>query len=144
MPRAAYLFFSQFIVIWYGNMPEETSFMMLRLAAQPWRPIGILTVILVFLIPFWGLMGVVPKKTPAILGTFAVISLVGLWLDRWVFVVPSIVQHAARAPLGWTELLVTAGFAGVWGLTHVFFARRYPIVSPRLLTRIEEEAGAHH
>ena len=138
-----YLFFSQFIVIWYGNMPEETSFLMLRLAAQPWRPIGILTVILVFLIPFWGLMGVVPKKTPAILGTFAVISLAGLWLDRWVFVVPSIVQGAARAPLGWPELLVTAGFAGAWGLAHVWFARRYPIVSPRLLQRIETE-GAHH
>jgi len=139
-----YLFFSQFIVIWYGNMPEETSFMMLRLASQPWRPIGILTVILVFLIPFWGLMGVVPKKTPAILGTFAVISLVGLWLDRWVFVVPSIVQSAARAPLGWPELLVTAGFLGLWGLAHVWFAKRYPIVSPRLLTRIEEEGAGHH
>lgn len=140
----AYLFFSQFIVIWYGNMPEETSFMMLRIAAQPWRPIGILMVILVFVIPFWGLMGVVPKKTPAILGTFAVISLVGLWLDRWVFVVPSIAQGATRAPLGWPELLVTAGFAGLWGLAHLWFAKRYPIVSPRLLTRMEEEAGAHH
>jgi Ni/Fe-hydrogenase subunit HybB-like protein len=140
----AYLFFSQFIVIWYGNMPEETSFMMLRIAAQPWRPIGILMVVLVFVVPFWGLMGVVPKKTPAILGTFAVISLVGLWLDRWVFVVPSIVEGAARAPLGWPELLVTIGFAGVWGLAHLWFAQRYPIISPRLLQRIEDEAGAHH
>jgi Ni/Fe-hydrogenase subunit HybB-like protein len=140
----AYLFFSQFIVIWYGNMPEETSFMMLRLAKEPWRPIGILTVVLVFVIPFWGLMGVVPKKTPAILGTFAVISLVGLWLDRWMFVMPSIIQSAARAPLGWPELLVTAGFGGLWALAHVWFARRYPIVSPGLLQRIEEEPGAHH
>ncbi len=140
----AYLFFSQFIVIWYGNMPEETSFMMLRLAATPWRPIGILMVCLVFVIPFWGLMGVVPKKTPAILGTFAVISLVGLWLDRWVFVVPSLAQGATRAPLGWPELFVTMGFAGLWGLSHLWFAKRYPIVSPRLLTRMEQEAGAHH
>jgi Ni/Fe-hydrogenase subunit HybB-like protein len=140
----AYLFFSQFIVIWYGNLPEETSFMMLRLAVQPWRPIGILMVILVFVVPFWGLMGVVPKQTPAILGTFATISLVGLWLDRWVFVVPSIVQGASRAPLGWTELLVTAGFAGLWGLAHLWFAGRFPIVSPRLLQRMEQEGAAHH
>ena len=140
----AYLFFSQFIVIWYGNMPEETSFMMLRLAAEPWRPIGILMVTLVFVIPFWGLMGVVPKKTPAILGTFAVISLVGLWIDRWMFVVPSIVQSAPRAPLGWTELVVTAGFAGLWGLCHVWFARRWPIVSPRLLDRMAQEGAGHH
>ncbi len=139
-----YLFFSQFIVIWYGNMPEETSAMMLRIAVQPWRTIGIAMVILVFVVPFWGLMGVKPKQTPAILGTFAVISLVGLWLDRWVFVVPSIVQSARRAPLGWTELLVTAGFAGVWGLTHAWFARTFPIVSPRLLDRMAEEGSAHH
>ena len=118
--------------------------MMLRIAAEPWRSIGILMAIPVFLVPFWGLMGVVPKKTPAILGTFAVISLTGLWLDRWVFTVPSIVEGATRAPLGWMELLVTGGFAGVWGLSHVWFAKRYPIISPRLLQRIEEEAGDHH
>ena len=140
----AYLFFSQFIVIWYGNLPEETSFMMLRIAAQPWKPFGILMVVLVFVVPFWGLMGVVPKKTPAILGTFAVISLTGLWLDRWVFVMPSIVQTGVRAPLGWPELLVTAGFAGVWGLAHAWFARTFPIVSPRLLDRMESAGSAHH
>jgi hypothetical protein len=139
----AYLFFSQFIVIWYGNLPEETSFMMLRIAVQPWRSIGILMVVLVFVVPFWGLMGVVPKKTPAVLGTFAVISLVGLWLDRWVFVVPSISQAAVRAPLGWPELLVTAGFAGIWGLAHAWFARTFPIVSPRLLDRMAREGAGH-
>jgi hypothetical protein len=139
-----YLFFSQFIVIWYGNMPEETSAMMLRIAVEPWRTIGIVMLILVFVVPFWGLMGVKPKQTPAILGTFAVISLVGLWLDRWVFVVPSIDQAARRAPLGWTELLITAGFAGAWGLTHVWFARTFPIVSPRLLDRMAREGAGHH
>jgi len=89
-------------------------------------------------------MGVKPKQTPEILGTFAVISLVGLWLDRWVFVVPSIVQSASRAPLGWTELAVTAGFAGVWGLSHAWFATRFPIVSPRLLERMAAEGQGHH
>jgi hypothetical protein len=89
-------------------------------------------------------MGVKPKQTPAILGTFAVISLVGLWLDRWVFVVPSIVQRAPRAPLGWTELVVTLGFAGLWGLCHAWFASTFPIVSPRLLEKMELEGAGHH
>ena len=138
-----YFFFSQFIVIWYGNLPEETSFMMLRIAVEPWRTIGIVMVCLVFVIPFWGLMGVKPKQTPAILGSFAVISLVGLWLDRWIFVVPSVVQRATRAPLGWTELLVTAGFAGVWALCHAWFASTFPIISPRLLDRMAAEGEGH-
>jgi hypothetical protein len=139
-----YLFFSQFIVIWYGNMPEETSAMMLRIAVEPWRSIGVAMVVLVFVVPFWGLMGVKPKQTPAILGTFAVISLLGLWLDRWVFVVPTVNEGALRAPLGWTELLVTAGFAGLWGLSHAWFARTFPIVSPRLLDRMAQEGAGHH
>jgi Ni/Fe-hydrogenase subunit HybB-like protein len=139
-----YLFFSQFIVVWYGNLPEEISAMMLRIAVEPWRSVGIAMMVLVFIVPFWGLMGVVPKQTPAILGTFAVISLAGLWLDRWVFVMPSILQTAPRAPLGWPELLVTAGFAGLWGLSHVWFARTFPIVSPRLLDRLELEGAQHH
>jgi hypothetical protein len=101
-------------------------------------------VVLVFVVPFWGLLGVKPKKTPAILGTFAIVSLVGLWLDRWIFVVPSIVQRAERAPLGWPELLVTAGFFGVWALSNVWFAATFPIVSPRLLEEMEAEGTGHH
>src|SRR2546428_195837 len=36
----AYTFFSQFLVIWYGNMPEETSFLFLRMAAPQWRTVS--------------------------------------------------------------------------------------------------------
>ncbi|MBI4543000.1 MAG: hypothetical protein HY705_08220, partial [Gemmatimonadetes bacterium] len=138
----AYLFFSQFLVIWYGNMPEETSFLFLRISAAPWRGISTLMVVLVFLVPFWGLIGVTPKRTPAALGTFATISLVGVWVDRYVLTVPSIVQSAPRLPLGWQELLITAGFFGLWGLAHAWFAARFPIVSPTLVQR--EAERRHH
>lgn len=138
----AYLFYSQFLVIWYGNMPEETSFLYLRLAAAPWRGVGIAMVVLVFVIPFWGLLGVAPKKTPALLGLFATVSLLGVWLERYVLVVPSVVQSAPTLPLGWPEIGVTLGFAGLWGLVHCWFAETFPIVSPRLLEQIEAEAGA--
>ena len=138
----AYLFFSQFLVIWYGNLPEETSFLFLRMARPEWRGIAAAMLVLVFVIPFWGLIGVKPKKTPVLLGTFATISLVGLWIDRYVFTMPSMVQEAPRLPIGWTEILVTAGFLGVWGLAYTWFARAFPIVSPRLLDEMES-AGGH-
>ena len=140
----AYLFFSQFLVIWYGNMPEETSFMFLRMVRPEWRGISTAMLVLVFLVPFWGLIGVTAKKTPALLGTFAAISLLGLWTDRFVFTMPSMVQEAPKLPLGWPELLVTAGFLGLWGLAYAAFARRFPIVSPRLMDELEAEGhGAH-
>jgi Ni/Fe-hydrogenase subunit HybB-like protein len=129
----AYLFFSQFLVIWYGNLPEETSFLFLRMAADPWREISAAMVVLVFVVPFWGLISVSAKKTPAILSTFAVISLLGLWVDRYVLTVPSVVQRAASLPLGWQEVAVTAGFAGLWGLAYLWFAERFPLVSPSLV-----------
>lgn len=132
----AYLFFSQFIVIWYGNMPEETSFVFLRMFAPEWRGISIAMIVLVFLVPFWGLIGIAPKKTPSIFATFAAISLLGLWVDRYVLVVPSVVQATPThgLPLGWQELLVTFGFAGAWALAYLWFAARFPLVSPTLIT----------
>ncbi len=69
-----YLMWSQFLVIWYGNLPEETGFVFARLWGE-WRPIGSIVFLGMFVIPFIGLLGVAPKKTPLTLGLFAAISL---------------------------------------------------------------------
>ncbi len=140
----AYLFFSQFLVIWYGNLPEETSFLFLRMATPEWRGVSTAMLVMVFLVPFWGLIGVTPKRTPALLGTFATISLLGLWTDRYVFTMPSMVQTSPRLPLGLPELAVTAGFLGIWALAYVSFAKLVPIVSPYLLDRMEADGSGHH
>jgi len=100
--------------------------------------------VLVFFVPFWGLLGAKPKQTPALLGTFAAISLCGVWVDRYVLTVPSLVQQAPALPLGWQEMLVTLGFLGVWGLAYTWFARRYPIVSPHLMDRMEAVGAGGH
>jgi hypothetical protein len=134
----AYTFFSQFIVIWYGNMPEETQFLFLRMTRPEWRPISIAMVVMCFILPFWGLIGIKPKKTPAILGTIAVISLAGLWIDRFVLVVPSITQAPGHLPLGFQEVLITAGFFGIWGLCYLWFANRFPLVSSVLIRNFGE------
>lgn len=140
----AYTFFSQFLVIWYGNLPEETSFLFLRMTAPEWKGISTAMVVLTFVLPFWLIIGVKPKKTPAILGTTALISLAGVWTDRYVFTVPSIVQEAERLPLGIPELLVTLGFFGLWGMCYAWFARRFPIISPTLLEREGERRRHAH
>ena len=43
-----------------------------------------------FIIPFFGLLGVAPKKTRVTLGLFATVSLVSLWLERFLLVMPSV------------------------------------------------------
>ena len=125
-----YLMWAQFLVIWYGNMPEETYFVWYRLWG-PWRPVGAAVFILVFVIPFLGLLGVKPKRYPPTFLLFAAVSLTGLWLERYLEVVPSINGGAGPA-IGVPELGATLLYAGLFLLAFAWFAARYPMISPRL------------
>jgi hypothetical protein len=126
----AYLMWSQFLVIWYGNLPEETYFIFYRLYGA-WRPVGVAVFLLVFVIPFIGLLGVKPKLFAPTMVGFALLSLVGLWLERFLEIVPAI--NGGHGPvIGITEIGVTLFFAGLFLLSWAWFAGRYPILSPRL------------
>ena len=134
-----YLMWSQFLVIWYGNIPEETYFVWYRLWGA-WRPVGATVFLLVFLVPFLGLLGAKPKQFPPTLMGFALVSLVGLWLERYLEVVPSLSAGAGPA-IGVPEIGVTLLFGGLFLLAFGWFAARYPMVSPRLAAdTLEREA----
>jgi hypothetical protein len=107
-----YLLFAQYIVIWYGDIPVETFFIVQRVYYLPWEPLSYVVVILMWVLPFTVLLGVRPKRTPAILGTVALGVLVGIWIERYVLVVPSLSQHVL--PFGWIELFITIGFLGAF------------------------------
>jgi hypothetical protein len=121
---------AQFLVIWYGNMPEETFFIFYRLI-DPWRSFGVAVFLLVFVVPFIGLLGVKPKKSPVLLTTFALVSLLGIWLERYLEIVPSINGRAAPV-LGVPEIGVALLFGGLFLASLGWFAAHYPMVSPRL------------
>ena len=127
----AYLVYSQLLVIWFGNLREETSFVFYRLWGE-WRPISVLVGVMVFLIPFWGLIWVKSKVTPITFTTFVVISLVGVWLERYVLVQPSLIE---RPIFGLPEIGISLGFLGLFLLAHGLFARTFPMVSPRMVAK---------
>jgi hypothetical protein len=125
-----YLMWAQFLVIWYGNLPEETGFVFARLWGH-WLPIGKAVLIGMFLIPFFGLLGVAPKKSRVTFGFFASVSLIALWLERYLLVMPSI--SALPGPsFGLPELGPTLAFTGLFMLSYALFARSFPMLSPRL------------
>ena len=125
-----YLMWSQFLVIWYGNLPEETGFVFARLWGE-WRPIGTVVFLGMFVIPFIGLLGVLPKKTPFTLGLVAAISLAALWLERYLLVLPSVTKLPGPT-FGLPELGPTLAFLGLFLFSYGWFARTFPMVSPRL------------
>jgi hypothetical protein len=137
----AYLMFSQFLVIWYGNLPEETYFIFYRLWGA-WRPVGIAVFLMVFLIPFIGLLGEKPKKTPAWLLAIALVSLAGIWVERYLEIVPSINGGAGPA-LGLPEVGALLFFGGLYALSVSWFAGRYPMISPRLAADTLEREHGH-
>jgi hypothetical protein len=146
-----YLFWSQYLVIYYGNIPEETGFVVARLGSQfiqdtqhgafwtriqePYARTTLLTWILCWVIPFWVLLGARPKKTPVILAGVALLSVIGFWLERWVLITPSLIPPeevlaGASSAIGIVELLITAGFAGLFFLCFFLFARVFPGALP--------------
>jgi hypothetical protein len=125
-----YLMWAQFLVIWYGNLPEETGFVFARLWGH-WLPVGVAVLWGMFILPFFGLLGVRPKKVRATLGFFASVSLIALWLERYLLVMPSIT--ASPAPIfGQPELGATLTFLGLFLICYALFGRTFPMLSPRL------------
>ncbi len=112
-----YLLFAQYIVIWYGDLPVETFFIVQRVHHMPWSPLSVACLVLIWLIPFTVLMSVRTKKTPVILGTVAALGLVGMWLERYVLVVPSLSLDAI--PFGPTQFLISVGFLGAFLISAV-------------------------
>jgi hypothetical protein len=137
-----YLMWAQFLVIWYGNMPEETGFVFARLWGH-WLIIGKLVFIGIFLIPFIGLLGVAPKKQPVTLGLFATVSLVAFWLERYLLVSPSVSPLPGPA-FGVPDLAGTFLIAGLFLVTYALFARTFPMVSPRLAETALDREMHHH
>ena len=125
-----YLMWAQFLVIWYGNLPEETGFVYARLWGH-WLPVGTAVGIGMFIIPFFGLLGVAPKKSRVTLGFFATVSLTALWLERYLLVMPSITLLPGPT-FGVPEAGPTLMFAGLFLLSYALFGRTFPMLSPRL------------
>jgi hypothetical protein len=128
-----YLTFAQYLVIWYGNMPEETHWFRLRLI-QPWMWTTLSIVFLMFAIPFFGLLSRAAKVYLPTFIAFAICSVVGLWILRYIEVYPSIYHKSSTAPFGIWEIAITLGYLGIWGLCYRAFMDAFPRMRVLLMT----------
>jgi hypothetical protein len=128
-----YLTFGQYLVIWYGNLPEETHFMRLRLIA-PWKVLTVTSAVLVFVFPFFGLLSRYTKVVLPFLTFFAVSSLSGMWLMRHVEVYPSTFGEVPSLPFGLWELGIALLYVGAWGWVYAHFMDAFPRMRATLMT----------
>lgn len=128
-----YITFAQYLVIWYGNVPEETHFFTMRLT-NAWTPFTVAIVVLAFVLPFFGLLSVKAKLFSPTMLFFAACSTAGIFIQRYIEVYPSVYGAVANAPFGVWEVLVTLGFLGMWGFSYTSFMDAFPKFRTFLLT----------
>jgi hypothetical protein len=127
-----YFFWSQYLVIWYGNVPIETRFFVQRVFVQPWLTLAWVVLVVGWVIPFTYLLARLTGRPPqrhAALFVVAIFGLVAIFLER-VFLVFPAVSSSARLPFGLRDLAITAGFLALFVLSRRwFFGRFKPVLN---------------
>lgn len=121
-----YLFFAQYIVIWYGKLPWEQSWMINR-SGEGWGRYSLTVIVLCFVLPFASLLGRKAKMAPAWLQMATGIILFGLWNERYFLVTPSIVPEYVSSNMLF-HLLTGIGFLGVFCLSVRWFFSTFPML----------------
>ena len=129
-----YFFWSQYLVIWYGNVPVETRYVITRFFSDPWRRMSILAFVIGWLIPFSYLLGRLTGRPPEehrVLVTISSLALVAILIERMVLVLPSTVASGASYGASdiFLALLMTLGFGALFVLSFRIFVPRFGLTS---------------
>ncbi|MBC8367666.1 quinol:cytochrome C oxidoreductase [bacterium] len=129
----AYIAFSQYMLIWYSNIPEETTWF-LRRQTGSWETWSWFLLAGHFFLPFVGLLSATPKRRGRYLMPFALWVLVMHWVDLYYIIMP---EFTAAGSLGF-HLLDLTTFLGIGGIWMALLMRTLgkqsliPLKDPRL------------
>ena len=127
----AYLAFSQFLIIWYGNLPEEVVWYLKRIEG-PWLWLAIALPLLHFAVPFALLLGREIKRTPTRLGAVAALIVVMHWFDTVWMIQPAIERDAETLWLPWLDAGLTLAIGGVWWIAFAALLGRARVRAGRV------------
>lgn len=121
----AYFSFSQFLIIWSGNVPEEVSWYLHR-GQHGWGTVSKLLMLGHFVLPLILLLSADLKKKPRLITAVALWILAMRWFETYWLVAPGL--HPEGVTLGWIDLVAPCGLVGIWlGLLIGQFKSRPPV-----------------
>jgi len=129
-------FYVQFVVIWYGNIPEETAYIIERTMTSPWSGLAWTVLAVTFVIPFFVLLNRSVKAKPMVMIPLCALTLAGIWLEHLLLLGPAINRHSSSLPLHAGDLLITAGFLALLVFSVGAFMKIFPEIY-----RFQKEAG---
>ncbi|HLT81801.1 MAG TPA: hypothetical protein VKZ86_12275 [Cyclobacteriaceae bacterium] len=135
-----YIWFGQFLLIYYANIPEETVYFIERMTTSPYSWIFYANLILNFVLPFLLFMTRDSKRHLATLKLVCPLVLVGHWFDFYNMVTPAVMQE--QGGIGFLEIGATLIFLAAFVLVMYSALARMPLIGrnhPML-----EESLHHH
>jgi hypothetical protein len=111
-----YVNFSQFLIMWAGNIAEETPFYLHR-SQQGWQYVAIFLAVFHFAIPFLLLLSRDLKRDAGLLGALAAVLFVVRYVDLFFLLAPDLAEHGrASVPLRvhWLDVVLPVGLGGLW------------------------------
>lgn len=148
----AYIAFSQFMLIWYANLPEETFWFQDRTQGA-WALVAVALIVFKFIVPFFALLPRWAKRNPAHLVAVSILTLVMQYVDLYWLIYPALGLHSDRAVasaggniphayFGVYEVCIFLGFLGAFMFMVIKFLSRhsvYPYKDPRIHESLAHE-----
>jgi hypothetical protein len=123
----AYFSFSQFLIIWAGNLPEEIPWYLVRLN-HGWQYVGLLLVFGHFALPFALLLSRDLKRNFKLLGGIAVFILLMRFVDLYWLVTPEFRQNSFG--VSWMDFTAPVGLTGIWLAYFLQQLEQRPLIPP--------------
>jgi hypothetical protein len=122
-------FYVQLTVIWYGNIPEETHYVIERTVMVPWNTLAWTIFGVCFIVPFVILLNKKVKSKPVFMVILCSLIIIGFWLEHLLLLAPALSHDAHSLSLSVTDGLITVGFLGLMVMAVSFFLRRFPNIA---------------
>jgi len=119
-------FYVQFVVIWYGNIPELTGYIIERTLTPPWRTLAWTVFMVCFILPFVLLLNKKIKTKPWAMIPLCCLVIVGIWLEHLLLLGPALGHDTVVLPLSVTDGLISLGFLGLLLAAIAFFLKLFP------------------